>query len=588
MLSFRQKILISYLTIFFVFTTLLYPIVTVVIKKIQEKNLQTRTLELVTNIQNAPNFSNLIERLRQKEKFLFFRVSLLDPKKGNLFDSHRSIGGGKFDEENHLEQPEVEQAMMSGKGYSVRFSPLFGQEMAYLAITFHYQGETFIMRTAFPYGQISTLTDDFTITFLLLIIGILLLFGLFTWSIIHYLVRPVQLIINAIKPYQLGKEDRIPEIKIARGMGEKDELTHLAETLNSLSKRIDQQINSLVQEKNNKAAILESLGEGVIAVDSLMTVTYVNHMAEIFLGINKEGILGKSFSLAKQPQCHELIHEAQRKGEPASFIFKPEGKPRRYIDAIAVPRGTDGAILVLQDRTSFHKVIELGRDFIANASHELKTPITIIRGFAETLHDHPELSKEVSQEITEKIVTNCQRMDTLVKNLLTLAAVDEGLPRSRLQECDMLDLAEQARQTVLAIHPQAQIQIEIQGNEPVILMGDSDLILQAIINLLDNAIKYSKPPANVKILLEKTEKEAVIKVSDKGIGIPVEDLDRIFERFYAVDKSRSRSLGGTGLGLSIVEGIMEKHQGKIDVESTLGKGTTFILSFPAGEEERSE
>jgi two-component system phosphate regulon sensor histidine kinase PhoR len=588
MLSFRQKILISYLTIFFVFTTLLYPIVTIVIKEIQEKNLRTRTLELVNNIQNAPNFNNLIERLRQKEKFLFFRVSLFAPKKGNLFDSHRSIGGGKFDEENHLEQPEVEQAMASGKGYSVRFSPLFGQEMAYLAVTFNYQGETYIIRTAFPYGQISTLTDDFTIAFLLLIIGILLLFGLFTWSIIHYLVRPVQLIINAIKPYQLGKEDKIPEIKIARGMGEKDELTQLAETLNSLSKRIEQQINTLVQEKNNKVAILESLGEGVVAVDPVMTVTYVNHMAEVFLGVSKERILGKSFILAKQPLCHELIHDAQRKGEPASLILKPEGKPRRYIDAMAVPRGSDGAILVLQDRTSFHKVIELGRDFIANASHELKTPITIIRGFAETLHDHPELSKEVSLEITEKIVSNCQRMDTLVKNLLTLAAVDEGLPRSRLQECDVQDLAEQARQTILAIHPQAQIQIEIIGEESVILMGDSDLLLQALINLLDNAIKYSKAPADVRVLLEKRENEVTVKVSDKGIGIPAESLDRIFERFYAVDKSRSRSLGGTGLGLSIVEGIVEKHQGKIDVESTLGKGTTFILTFPIREEEKYE
>lgn len=242
---------------------------------------------------------------------------------------------------------------------------------------------------------------------------------------------------------------------------------------------------------------------------------------------------------------------------------------------------------MLQDKTSLHKVIELGRDFIANASHELKTPITIIRGFAETLYDHPELSREVYREITEKIVSNCQRMDTLVKNLLTLAAVDEGLPRSRLQECDLVDLSEQAIQTILTVYPDAQITIETKGEEPFHLMADSDLVLQAILNLLDNAVKYSKPPAQVKIHIEKEGKEIIkMRITDQGIGIPQEDLDRIFERFYAVDKSHSRSLGGSGLGLSIVERIIEKHLGKIDVQSELGKGTTFLVTLPIGDDDR--
>jgi len=261
-------------------------------------------------------------------------------------------------------------------------------------------------------------------------------------------------------------------------------------------------------------------------------------------------------------------------------VIKPERKQKRYFDAVAVPRGKGGAILVLQDKTGLHKVIERGRDFIANASHELKTPITIIRGFAETLHDHPELTREVYGEITDKIVSNCQRMDTLVKNLLTLAAVDEGLPRSRLQECDIYDLAEQAKLTILSVHPDAKITIETKGEEPFYLMADNDLFFQAILNLLDNAVKYSKPPAKVTIRIEKYPSEFLIRVKDNGVGIPAEDLDRIFERFYAVDKSHSRSLGGSGLGLSIVERIVEKHQGKIEVESQLGKGTTFTITLP--------
>lgn len=578
-MPFRQKILISYLVIFLIFTVLLYPVVTTLIEEIQERNLRSRTEEIIASIVTAPNFRNLIERLKQREKFLFFRVSLFTSKEGYLYDSHRQLGG--LQNELILSHPEVQEALANGTGYDVRFSPLFGQEMAYMAVPFEYDGKKYVMRTAFPYGEIAHLTHDLTLTFLLLGVVVLLLYSLFAWFIIHFLTRPVTQIIQAIQPYQLGKAEHIPEIKLSKEIKPNDEFGQLAETLNSLTKKIEGQIASLTHERNEKSAILESLVEGVVAVDQTMTVIYMNKMAEIFLGISEEELVGKPFSLAGQQACEELIHEAQEKQQPILLVIKPERKQKRFIDAVAVPRGKKGgAILVLQDKTSLHKVIELGRDFIANASHELKTPITIIRGFAETLHDHPELSRDMNREITEKIVTNCQRMDTLVKNLLTLAAIDEGLPRSRLQECDLVDLIEQAIQTILAVHPDALITIKTPEKDTFHLLADSDLFLQAILNLLDNAVKYSKPPARVEIFIEKNPLEFIIRICDQGIGIPQEDLDRIFERFYAVDKSHSRSLGGSGLGLSIVERIIEKHQGKIEVESTLNKGTTFTITLP--------
>ncbi|MFC2049423.1 ATP-binding protein [Chlamydiota bacterium] len=445
----------------------------------------------------------------------------------------------------------------------------------------------YILRSDLPYEQIATLTHDLALTFLLLGIAILLLFSSLAWLIIHFLTRPVTQIIQAIKPYQLGKADHIPQIKLGHGIRPNDEFGQLAETLNSLTKRIESQIASLTHAKNEKSAILESLVEGVIAVDQDQVVIYMNKAAGVLLGVSGNALVGKNFSLVALPACEELIREAQKKQEPVILVLKPERKQKRYLDAIAVPRGKEGgAILVLQDKTGLHKIVELGRDFIANASHELKTPITIIRGFAETLYDHPELSREVYREITEKIVSNCQRMDTLVKNLLTLAAVDEQLPRSRLQECDFVDLAEEAIQTILAVHPDAQIKVETKGEEPFYLMADSDLMHQAILNLLDNAVKYSKPPAQITVVIEKGPAAIQLHISDKGIGIPQEDQERIFERFYAVDKSHSRSMGGSGLGLSIVERIIEKHQGKIEVESTLGVGTTFHITLPIHDADR--
>jgi len=578
-MSFRQKVFISFLAIFLIFTLLLYPIVRKLIERTQESNLRRRTEELIKDVKAAPNLSAIIEGLKEKKALIFFRVTLLDPVEGALYDTHEEAGIPGS--ETLFERSEVEEALKEGSGFDVRFSPIFGQKLAYMAVKFHFSGKEYVLRTAFPYGRITTLTRDLSIAFLFVGIAVLLLFSLLSWFIIHVLTRPVHQIIQAIKPYQMGEESHFPKIKLGKSIKPNDDFWQLAETLNSLSQHIEIQIASLTQERNEKSAILESLVEGVIAVDQTMTVNYMNKTAEVFLGIEERELVGENFSLARHPQCTKLIREAQEKNQPVILVLKPTRKRKRFLDAVAVPRGENkGVILVLQDKTSLHKVVEMGRDFIANASHELKTPITIIRGFAETLHDHPELSEEVCLEITEKIVSNCQRMYTLIKNLLALAAIDEGLPVSRLQVCDILDLAEQARLTILSVHPQATIIIETKGEMPFRLMADSDLFYQALLNLFDNAVKYSKPPAQVTLHVEKKERDLVIKVIDKGIGIPTEDLDRVFERFYSVDKSHSRSLGGSGLGLSIVERIIEKHRGKIDVESILGEWTTFTIVIP--------
>lgn len=551
-------------------------------ERIQASSLEHRVEKVIRTIKNAPSIDQVVDKLRQTENLLFFRLSLFEPQKGFLYDSHQQIEGSEFEEGHRLSHPEIEEALAKGEGYRVRYSPLFEQEMAYVAVPFMFQGKELVLRAAFPYGQIIDLTHELTIAFLVIGILMLSLFSFLVWFIIHYFTAPVRKILGTIRPYQMGIEEHIPHIEFGSSLGQKDEFGQLAETLNSLSSRIELQISSLIQEKNEKDAILESLIEGVVAVDESLTVSYMNHTAEVFLNIPESKLVGSSFQLANQPECEQLIIQAQAKKEPLSTILKPKRGQKKFFDAVAAPRGKgeQGAILVLQDKTGLHKVVELGRDFIANASHELKTPITIIRGFAETLHDHPDLSQEVNREITSKIVSNCQRMDTLVKNLLTLAAVDEGLPRSRLRKCDIEDLIGQARNTVLSVHRTANIEVKTIGEEPFYLQLDSDLFMQALINLLENAAKYSRPPAHVIVTIDKRKEHFIITVADKGQGIPSEDLDRIFERFFAVDKSHSRSLGGSGLGLSIVERIIEKHQGKIEVESEVGKGTTFTITLP--------
>ena len=232
-------------------------------------------------------------------------------------------------------------------------------------------------------------------------------------------------------------------------------------------------------------------------------------------------------------------------------------------------------------RQSEYKVIEMGKDFVANASHELRTPITIIRGFAETLQDLPEISQEMLAEITEKIVRTCIRLDKLVKSLLTLADI-ENLSKERMQEVNLVMLAENCVRTLLTAHPNAHVKLH-SPEASIPIYAEGDLIELAILNLMENAVKYSQGPAEIEVKIEPMGDEVQLKVTDRGIGISEVDLSHIFERFYTVNKARSRKLGGAGLGLSIVKTIVDKHHGKIAVESELGAGTTFTMIFPAGD-----
>lgn len=340
----------------------------------------------------------------------------------------------------------------------------------------------------------------------------------------------------------------------------------------------------LKEQRREMALILDSVEEGVVVVDKNLKIQAINPIGAKFLKVSKKCLLSKPFPVLEEGthapfllKCSQLLKICQETNIILTDSIILDGKKRLHIDLMARAK-KEGAVLILQDKSRHHKILEMGRDFIANASHELRTPITIIKGFIETLQDFPELPREMVADITEKIARNCQRMDTLVKNLLTLADL-ENLPESRFQECDLMTLIEQCRQVVLAIYPDATIELE-GPEESVNVPADPDILELAIINILNNAAKYSNPPAQINMRVKVKAEEVEMMISDCGIGIPPADLEHIFERFYTVDKARSRRFGGTGLGLSIVKTVIEKHQGTILVSSELGKGSRFVIELP--------
>lgn len=587
-LNFRQKIFFSQFILFLLFLICAFPFIGRTVEHIVFDALRVNTVSLIDILRPLASQDQVVDKLEHEDNSVFYGASLFDSSGKILYDSAL----GPFTQEKLAPfypdvHKQVLEALHKDVVYSVGRSPINNLKLAYVIMAFKANGTSYILRTSFSYAQMQAFTEEFKFWYLVFCSFVLVFFAVLTWLTFYRINRPIQQIITAIKPYQMGQIETIPVITLTQAIDSEDDFYKLAQTLNSLSSRLHLQIQNIIDERNEKEAILESLSEGVIAVDREMTVRYINFVGSKMLGIPKRHLIAKPFPMILDKpltplfkRCKEILIACQEKQSILTDSITLGENKKIYLDLIAAPKSQrNGAIIVLQDKSSHYRVLEMGKDFVANASHELRTPITIIKGFAETLQDMPELPREMVVDITEKIVRNCQRMDNLVKNLLTLADID-NIPESRFQKSDLNLLAENCRQVVLAVYETATIEIE-KSKEPVLIMADPDILELAFINLLDNACKYSTPPAKITIKVGHTAEEATISISDQGIGIPEQDLERIFDRFYTVNKARSRRLGGAGLGLSIVKTIIEKHSGTISVSSELGVGTTFTVFLPS-------
>lgn len=585
-LAFRKKVILSQLVGFIAFILIAFPFITKAATQIAYHTLRVNTENLILELKRSSDQEAMLKAVQKLHTYIFFGVCIYDSEGKVLYDSlaEKTLASGQLPHPSSY--PDVAQVLEKKVVYSVGSAASSPTKLAYVTIPFSLAGKTYLIQSSFAYTQVEEFANEFDMWLLFFFLLALVFFGVITWLSLYRINHPISQIIQAIKPYQAGKVDSIPTITLSSSIDSKDDFFHLAQALNSLSEKVRQQIKHLTDERNEKEAILESLGEGVIAVDSEMIIRYINFIGSKMLNIPKRQLLGKPFpvtagkqNLSLLEKCHFLLSTCQEKLSILTDSLSLGDAKKIYFDLIAAPKAQgSGAIIVLQDKSSHYRVLEMGKDFVANASHELRTPITIIKGFAETLQEMPELPPEMLSDIIEKIVRNCQRMDNLVKNLLTLADI-ENLPESRFQECDLVALIETCRQVVLAVYDKAEITIK-KAKDAFIVCADPEILELAIINLLDNAAKYSNPPAQITVTIDQKADEVEINISDKGIGIPPQDLEHIFDRFYTVNKARSRRLGGAGLGLSIVKTIVEKHEGTICVSSTLGQGTTFTIHLP--------
>ncbi|HYH44224.1 MAG TPA: ATP-binding protein [Thermoanaerobaculia bacterium] len=305
------------------------------------------------------------------------------------------------------------------------------------------------------------------------------------------------------------------------------------------------------------------------------------------LGEGGEEVTGRLvLEIIREPGLGRLVDDTLRLGTGQSGqieILAPERRTLLLASA-ALAGGERGAVVVARDTTELTRVADMRRDFVANVSHELKTPLAAIRGYAETLRDGALDEPDTARRFNERILMQCRRLQALLDDLLTLSRLESVTPQpSEREPVELPAVIHRAAEVLSDAARERRVRIELDVDEEVpALSGDPEGIERLVVNLLDNAVKYNRPEGSVSLRLSQADGHALLEVSDTGIGIPQDALARIFERFYRVDKGRSRDEGGTGLGLAIVKHVAQTHGGQVEVESRIGKGSTFRVRLPLG------
>jgi two-component system, OmpR family, phosphate regulon sensor histidine kinase PhoR len=503
------------------------------------------------------------------------RVTIIGPNGSVLADSEHDPESM----ENHGERPEVRQAFAGRMGSAVRHSATLGRDLTYLALPLTYEGRSgFVLRLALPVREIdSTIVEvRWHIVGASIFAAALAIIAAYLFS--RSLTRRVRRIQSFAETLHAGKFSE--EITSDAD----DELGELATSLTHMAREMRDMVERLSLESARREAILTSMVEGVLVVDKELRVTFVNESFAKSVG-SRYPIPERLplLELLLDPGLLKMLTRALVTGSPARQRLALAAAPGRGFEVQVSPLAPSrrGAVAILHDITELERLERVRKDFVANVSHELRTPLTAIRGYAETLLDGALEDQENNRKFLEIIRAHTIRLNNIASDLLVLSELESGQPAPEPERISIQNALETAMRTVEPEAEDRAVHLVRDNIEEAFVRGHRIRLEQALVNLLDNATKFNRPGGEVRARAEKTPEGTVrITISDTGIGIPSDDLPRIFERFYRVDKARSREVGGTGLGLSIVRHVIERMGGAVTVDSQLGKGSTFSILLP--------
>jgi len=486
--------------------------------------------------------------------------------------------------DNHALRPEVIQAKKGNVGRSIRFSTTLQQRMMYIAVPLmDHKRIAAVIRTSLPVTAIDEKLKS--IEAQIALGGLLIAFvaaGI-SFYISRRISRPIEKMKEGAEHFARGDLlHRLPETDL-------EEIGSLADALNQMAAQLDDRIKTIINQRNELEAILSSMEEGVIAFDMDERIININQSAaRIFETIPKDMLNRSIQEVIRNPELQQFVTQALSSTDhlEGDITLYRGGERIIYLHSTSLRDSSGdqiGVLVVMNDVTQVRRLENMRRDFAANVSHEIKTPLTAIKGFVETLchgsvKNHEEIERFLS--IIEKHVN---RLTAILEDLISLSRIEQDDEKKaiKLQKNPIKNVLQTAIGNCREKADLKDITIDQVCEENILAMIDPPLLEQAIVNLLDNAIKYSDEGSSVHVSAFQKDDSIIISVQDHGIGITKEHFPRIFERFYRADKARSRKLGGTGLGLAIVKHISQAHGGYATVESTPGKGSTFSLHLPA-------
>lgn len=511
------------------------------------------------------------------------RIGTVVGRRVTIIDAQgKVIGDNSADSaamENHNDRPEVIEARTAARaGQAVRFSHTLGEEMLYVAIPFRTpSGATGVVRLSLPFTVIRQATSSMRHTLYWLSALTFLLASVVAYVISRRISRPAEAMALAADQVTRGN---LEARTLPRGT---QELQRLGLAFNRMTDRLVSQIHENAAERSRLHAILQGMQEGVMMVDAGGRLEFINDACSRMLDLMHEPGGRRIAEVVRQPDLDRALQAAVSSGEAQKLEIELH-RSRKTVNIGLYPlppldRVRD-LVVVLQDVTELRRLENVRKEFVANVSHELRTPLTSIRGYAETLLADPGIDPSVRSEFLTVINKHAGQLSELIDDLLQLSSLESG--RKELEK-EPVNVAETAHSVVQAMRPSIQehrLACDVSAAADTGVLANQRGLEQVFYNLLDNAVKYTPAGGRIRIDVTPDSDSVRVSVSDTGIGIPGEDLSRIFERFYRVDKSRSRDLGGTGLGLAIVKHIVQLHSGKVLVESTPGAGSTFTVILP--------
>lgn len=485
------------------------------------------------------------------------RITLISENGTVLFDNNIENESAA---ENHNQREEVEEARKSGSGESVRDSATIGQKTFYYALLLD-NGQ--ILRVSHTMHSLwlnifSSLPYVMLFAVLVLLVALLL---------VH---REVQRIVVPIN--ELDLEHPVDNIVY-------DELSPLLQRISRQNMQISNQMKELAERQQEFSTLTENMNEGLVIVNAHGYILSINRRALQIFGLKEDDYLQKHILVVNRNLELKQTIENGLKGQNQELLLDLEGRKYQIMsNPILIAGHARGLVLLLLDVTEKQQQEQMRREFTANVSHELRTPMTAISGYAEIMMQGLVQPQDM-KPFAEKIYKEANRLISLIADIIQLSQLDEGGSQFQMQQVALDMVMEEVEQRLQPLAEKKDVTLTMLA-EPVTVQGNRQVLQEILYNLCENAIKYNKPQGTVQMSLQQLDGKAVVTVADTGIGIPVEEQQRVFERFYRVDKSHSRIIGGTGLGLSIVKHGVQMHHGEISMESELGEGTRIVVRLP--------